>query len=64
MRVGDLVRLRPGGRIQSRGIGLVVADDTPTVGFCSIKILWFGQHRPLTYGSTGIANLEVVNARR
>ena len=62
MRVGDLVRLRPGGHNLSRGYGLVVADDTPTVGYCSIKVLWFGHREPFTYGANGIVSLEVVNA--
>ena len=62
MRVGDLVRLRPGVHTLSRGIGLVVADDTPTVGFYSIKVLWFGHREPFTYGAFGITKLEVVNA--
>ena len=62
MRVGDLVSLRPGGHNLSRGIGRVVADDTPTVGFYSIKVLWFGHREPFTYGSTGITKLEVINA--
>ena len=37
VKVGDLVRYK---KYKSRSCGLVVADDTPTVGFLSFKVQW------------------------
>jgi len=45
---------------KSRSCGLVVADDTPTVGFVSFKVQW-ANGLVATYGSQSLEHFEVIN---
>ena len=57
VKVGDLVRLK---RFKNRSCGLVVTDDTPTVGFVSFKVQW-ASGLVATYGSQSLEDFEVIN---
>ena len=57
VKVGDLVRYK---NYESRSCGLVVTDDTPTVGFVSFKVQW-ASGLVATYGSQSLEDFEVIN---
>ena len=57
VKVGDLVRYK---KYESRSCGLVVTDDTLTVGFVSFKVQW-ASGLVATYGSRSLEHFGVIN---
>ena len=57
VKVGNLVRYKT---YKSRSCGLVLTDDTPTVGFVSFKVQW-ANGLVATYGSQSLEHFEVIN---
>jgi hypothetical protein len=57
VKVGDLVRYK---KFSSTSCGLVIADDTPTVGFLSFRVKWVSGIIS-TFGSNSLEYFEVIN---
>ena len=57
VKVGDLVCIK---KFKQRSYGLVIADDTPTTGFLSLRVQWVNGII-CTYGSNSLEYIEVIN---
>ena len=57
VKVGDLIRYK---QFSSTACGLVIADDTLTTGFLSLRVQWVNGII-CTYGSNSLEYIKVIN---